>query len=338
MPQIRIAGTEIEFACAGDDTILRAALRHGLGFPYECNVGSCGNCRFELLAGEVAHVRADAPAWSERDRQRNRFLGCQARASADCDIKVRLLDHYRSRHLPRRTRAHLIATQDLTHDLREFRFRLVTPNVFRPGQYALLYLPGIAGGRAYSMSNLPGHGADWHFQIKRVPNGAATGRLFEGLRAGDEIGIDGPFGMAYLREEAPRDALCVAGGSGLSPMISIARGFALSPATAGRSLHFLYGGRAPRDICGEELLRPLPGFGTRIHFTAAISDPDTAAGAAGWSGRVGFVTDVARELFGPRFKELEIYFAGPPPMATALAKMLFELKVPAGQIHYDQFF
>jgi toluene monooxygenase electron transfer component len=30
---------------------MRAATRIGLGFPYECNVGECGNCRFELIEG-----------------------------------------------------------------------------------------------------------------------------------------------------------------------------------------------------------------------------------------------------------------------------------------------
>jgi toluene monooxygenase electron transfer component len=78
MTTIRIDGTDIEYECPGDDVVLRAALRNGLGFPYECNVGSCGNCRFELLEGEVAHIWDSPPAWGERDLKRNRYLGCQA--------------------------------------------------------------------------------------------------------------------------------------------------------------------------------------------------------------------------------------------------------------------
>src|ERR687897_110160 len=101
MPEIAIAGTEPAYRCPDDDTILRAALRAGLGFPYECNVGSCGNCRFELLSGEVVHRREAAPAWSDRDRQRNRYLGCQARPLGNCQIKVNLEDRYKSRYLPK---------------------------------------------------------------------------------------------------------------------------------------------------------------------------------------------------------------------------------------------
>lgn len=49
MPRIDLSGTGTGFDCAEDDTLLRAALRSGVGMSYSCNVGSCGNCRFELV-------------------------------------------------------------------------------------------------------------------------------------------------------------------------------------------------------------------------------------------------------------------------------------------------
>ena len=336
MPKIALAGGDVAFTCAPDDTILRAALRTGLGFPYECNVGSCGNCRFDLLEGEVEHLRVDAPAWSERDKQRKRFLGCQARALTDCRIKVGLRDHYKSLHKPVRVEGRLFAVEDHTHDIREFRFRLSEPALFLPGQYALLYVPDVDGPRAYSMCNVTASGEEWHFQVKLTPNGAATTKLFHALQLGDVIRLDGPFGMAYLREESRRDILCLAGGSGLSPMISITRAVAQIPAMADQKLHFVYGGRAARDICGEPMLRDLPGFGSRILYYPAISMPDADAG--GWSGRVGFVTDVAKELFGETLKDMEIYFAGPPAMAESVMRLVVEMKAPPAHVHYDQFY
>ena len=333
MALITLANSDVAFPCDPDESILRAGLRQGLGFPYECNVGSCGNCRFELLEGEVELSWPEAPAINERDRQRRRFLGCQARPLTDCRIKVSLRDHYKSVHLPRRTEATLVAIEDVTHDIREFRFRLAEPTPFRPGQYALLYVPGVTGARAYSMCNVSDDGAEWHFQIKRVAQGSATERLFAALSLGEVVPADGPYGMAYLREDAERDILCLAGGSGLSPMISIARGTVRSPKLADRTLHFVYGGREARDIAGEPMLRDLPGFGERIHYHPAVS-----AGGDGWAGHVGFVPDVARALFGERLPEFEIYFAGPPAMGEAVMRMLVEAKVPPAQIHYDQFY
>lgn len=57
-------------ACTEDDTILRVALRAGLGFPYECNSGGCGSCKFKLVDGAVDTLREEAPGISSRDRAR----------------------------------------------------------------------------------------------------------------------------------------------------------------------------------------------------------------------------------------------------------------------------
>jgi toluene monooxygenase electron transfer component len=43
-------------------------------------------------------------------------------------------------------------------------------------------------------------------------------------------------------------------------------------------------------------------------------------------------------MYGERLKDLEIYFAGPPAMATAVTQMMHAAKVPPAQIHYDQFY
>lgn len=320
------------YECDADDTVLRAALRAGHAFPYACNVGSCGNCRFELISGAVTHARADAPAWTDRDRKRGRWLGCQARPAGDCRIKVRLDAGETPAVPPARMTGRLTEVAPLTHDITEFAFVLDGPDRFLPGQYALLQPPGVPHARAYSMCNLPGEG-EWRFQVKRVPGGIATSVLFDVLRPGDAVAIDGPYGHAYLREDRERDLLLVAGGSGLSPMVSIARAAAASPSLAGREIHFVYGGRLPRDICGESMLACLPGYGARLRYTAAISEA-----AEDWTGATGFLHEVVRATYGGRLPAFEVYFAGPSPMARAMQAMLHEAGVPTEQVHFDEFY
>lgn len=336
MPRIFVNDADLSWTCEPGDTIMRSALRAGLGFPYECNVGSCGNCRFDLVEGDIEELRKDPPGLQDRDRRRGRRLGCQSAPLTDCRIKVRLMQRYESRFRPRVTRAMLAATRDLTHDIREFSFRLETPVRFLAGQYALLSIPGVGGQRAYSMSNAGETGSEWHFQIKRVPNGEATSMLFDHLSLGAGIAVDGPYGLAWLREDAPRDIVCVAGGSGLSPMMSIARAVAASPTLKGRRLDFVYGGRAPRDICGAEMLMELPGFGETIHYHAAVSD-DAWPGDRR-DGHRGFVHEVTEALVGARLATCEIYFAGPPLMGEAMQKMLVQRGVPPEQVHFDRFY
>ncbi|MFN0302949.1 MAG: 2Fe-2S iron-sulfur cluster-binding protein [Burkholderiales bacterium] len=336
MPTVSLNGS-IGFECATDDTLLRAALRAGLGMPYECNVGSCGTCKVELIGGEVTCNWAEAPGLSARDKTKNRVLACQSRPLADCGIKARLQDHCRPVHRPRRFRADLIGVGDLTHDMREFRFRSPTAPAFEPGQYALLELPGVNSVRAYSMSNLSNASGEWHFLIKRMPNGLGSAALFEKIEVGSSIEIDGPYGMAYLRPDSVRDLICIAGGSGLSPMISIARGMAGEPKLAKRSLHFFYGGRGPADLWGDDMLATLPGYGERIHFTPVISMPQLDTGNT-WSGAIGFVHEHVIAALGDRLAAFEYYFAGPPAMTQAVQAMLVKNKVPFEQLHYDSFY
>jgi toluene monooxygenase electron transfer component len=333
---ISLADGGAQFPCAADDTIVRAALRAGVGLPYECNVGACGTCKVELVGGEVESNWPGAPGLSERDIARRRVLGCQSRPLSNCTVKARVLPQYAQASTPQRLRATLVAKRDLTHDLREFTFALPEPVAFLPGQYALLHLPGVNGPRAYSMSNIAQGQAVWEFQIKRTPDGAATGALFERLACDDQIEIDGPYGMAYLRTDSPRDIVCIGGGSGLAPMMSIARGVAADPAMAGVKVHLFYGGRAARDICGDDMLRALPGYGERFFFHPIVSMPESAAGS--WSGKVGFVHELALETIGMAMPEHEIYFAGPPAMAQAVQRMLMEQKVPGSQVHFDAFY
>ena len=318
-----------------EDTILRAALRAGIGLSYECNSGGCGGCSFELLQGEVEHLWPDAPGLSERDRRRGKHLACQCRALGDVSIKAATAPEYVPPIPPARRRAVLTGVTEITHDLMEFRFRADGPASFLPGQFAMLDLPGVAASRAYSMSNTPNETGEWHFQIRRVPGGHGTAVLFEALRPGMAVGLDGPYGVAWLRPESPRDLVCVAGGSGLAPMISIARGAAQAGLLETRRLFFFYGARAPHDVCGEAMLAALPGFGERIRYFPVVSSP----GGSAWTGATGFVHAWLPQELPGALADYEFYFAGPPPMTQALQEMLMvDHKVPFGQVHFDRFF
>lgn len=325
-----------EYRCADDDTLLRAGLRAGLGFPYECNAGSCGTCKVELLEGEIASLRPDAPGLGERDRAKGRVLACQARPRTDCSIKVRLRPENVPVHRPARFKATLVGTRDLTHDMREFRFKAEGAPGFLPGQYALFYLPGLDAPRTYSMANIDKGDGEWHFIVRRVPGGVGTVTLFDKVAAGTTIELDGPYGLAYLRTDSPRDIICIGGGSGLAPILSVARGAIAEPKLAERKIHVFYGARTTRDLCGDADLRELQGYGDRLTFEAVLSMPESSPEA--WTGPTGFVHEHVQKFIGERWAAFEYYFCGPPAMAEAVQRMLIEKRVPYPQVHFDSFY
>jgi toluene monooxygenase electron transfer component len=331
---VRVEKSDAEFTCDAVDTITRAGLKAGYGMPYECNAGGCGTCRFELVSGEVEDLYPNAPVLTDRDRKRGRKLACQSRPKGEVTIRQRLEDIYIPHIKPVRQAYTLVAAKDVTHDIKEFRFRSATPQRFLPGQYAQVFIPGVGAPRGYSMSSIANEPqTDWDFQIRKKPGGEATTALFERVKIGDTVQIDGPYGHAWLREDSPRDLICVAGGSGVSPMLSVARGFAASSKMQGRTLHFFMGGRRPVDICGDKELCELPGWQKSIHFHPAISEDDPT-----WTGRSGFIHEVVHEIHGHQMAEFEWYFAGPPPMVNAMADVLIKAGVPLTQQHFDRYF
>lgn len=335
---VRIEKSDVHFSCDGMDTITRAGLKSGFGMPYECNAGGCGTCRFELVEGKVEDLYPNAPVLTERDRKRGRKLACQSRPKGDVIIRQRLEDLYIPRVKPMRQKYTLVSVTPVTHDISEFKFGGEKPQRFLPGQYAQVYIPGVAAPRGYSMSSIANEPqSDWEFQIRKKPGGEATTALFERVKPGDAVYIDGPYGHGYLREDSPRDVVCVAGGSGVSPMLSIARGVAASPKMQGRTVQFFMGGRAPRDICGEKELSQLPGYGTTIQFHPAISEPGLET-TGDWSGRFGLIHEVVSQAHADRMAEFEWYFAGPPPMVNAMADVLRLGGVPLEQQHFDRYF
>jgi len=70
--------------------------------------------------------------------------------------------------------------------------------------------------------------------------------LFEKIKEGDTITIDAPYGLAYFRPEVDRDIICIGGGSGLAPVVSIARAFAKEPKMQNRKLYFFMVAGVPK--------------------------------------------------------------------------------------------
>ncbi len=276
MPLIKLAGTDLSWACDDGDTILRSAIRAGLGFPYECNVGSCGNCRFDLVEGEiVTHLRADPPGLNERDRAARPAPRLPGAAATDCTIKARLMPRYVSRFRPSASAGDADrhrATSPTT--CASSASGCEAPVRFLPGQYALLSLPGVDGSRAYSMCNTGEDGARM-----ALPDQARAGRrrdrqpVRHGWRSATQIALDGPYGMAYLREDAPRDIVCLAGGSGpVAHDLDRARGCERAGAARhGGSTSSTAGARRATSAA-RTILEQLPGFGERIHYHPAISE------------------------------------------------------------------
>jgi len=314
-----------------EDTLLRGALRAGVGLPHECSVGGCGACRFDLVEGEMDTLWPDAPGLSERDRKRGKRLACQSRPRGNCTIRVRCSDEYKPVVPPRAQSVRLVEKRALTADMTEFTFQGDEPAAFLPGQYALLSPPATPGVRAYSMANQANLDGLWRFIIRRVPNGRGSNALFDEVQPGQQLQLDGPYGQAYLRSDSARDIVCIAGGSGLAPMLSVAQGALALPTQP--KIHFFDGARTAADLCGGAFLADAPAEILRYIPVLSSSAPGEA-----WDGETGFVHQAVGRILAQPLDGYDFYFAGPPLMIEAIQKLLMvENRVPFSHIHFDRF-
>lgn len=333
---IRVSGApDVSFPCSAQDSLLSAALRAGVPFPYECNSGGCGSCRFELVHGEIDESWSEAPGISKRMRDRGLRLACQSRPTADCELKFAMAAADPLPQPPQDRRGVLVGRRMLTHDMVELQFKTSGPAEFLPGQFAMLTLEGVVGRRAYSMSSLPNAEGFWEFIVKKMPGGHGSALLVDGLSIGDEIGIDAAYGKSYYRAKEGRGVVCIAGGSGLSPVLSILR--AAVPTSPDVPIHLFYGAREPRDVCLDKLLNhPSSLEGVQVH--TAISAHEGVTDEQ-WSGARGFVHEVVAQVLKDRFENFDFYLCGPGPMIDAVMRLLvLEAGVSQECIYFDRFF
>lgn len=318
-------------------TVLDALLAHNIGFAYSCQAGNCGTCKCELVSGEIMELEYSEHALSADERARGIVLACRSQMWGD--VVVRRLDAEDFvMHPSRVMRCRVEELSSMTHDVLRLRLEIVSggPFTFSPGQYAQLEFPVVPGLlRDYSMANRPEEKL-LEFHIRVMPGGSVSQRIAGALKAGDMVRVKGPLGTSYLRAEHAGPMLCIAGGSGLAPIKSIAES-ALA-ARFDRPVHLYFGVRSERDVYFEKELAQMqqhfPGF--RAHIV--LSDPAAAPAANTMlPRRFGLVTNAVAADFA-RMEGFKAYFAGPPPMVDAASEIARSHGIRLRDIHADAFF
>jgi len=187
-----------------------------------------------------------------------------------------------------------------------------------PGQFNMLYPFGI-GEAAISLSGDTADGSRLVHTVRAVGAvSAAIGRL----RAGDTLGVRGPFGIGWPVERARgRDVVLVAGGIGLAPLRPVIYAVLRDRAAFGRLL-VLYGARQSADLLyRDELAQWQARSDMDLFVTLDHAD-------ATWTGRVGFVTALLPQLRFQRGNAV-VMTCGPEVMMRATANALLPTGVRA---------
>lgn len=226
---------------------------------------------------------------------------------------------------------HLLRVKQIvqeTADARSFVFdvpeELADTFRYLPGQFCTFrfHIDAEEYLRSYSMSSAPETDNDLTVTVKRVPGGIVSNWLLDHVSEGDALETTKPAGVFRVqRDERPVVAFC--GGSGVTPVISIAKSLL---ATAERPITLLYANRDRDSVI----------FHDELHELAA-RHPDRLTVHHHLDVASGFVDRDTIEQFRAGIVDADFYICGPGPFMDLVEATLLEGGVDADRIFIERF-
>jgi ferredoxin-NADP reductase len=185
---------------------------------------------------------------------------------------------------------------------------------------------GYQAQRSYSVASAPGEPPA--ITVEVLDDGEVSPYLVEEVREGDAFEVRGPIGGYFVwdaGDTAP--VLLVAGGSGVVPLMSMARHRAREGGTA--PMRLLYSSRSLDDVIYREELETL---GLEVVHTLTREQPP---GWAGYSRRID--DELLREVAFPAADEPRVYVCGSTRFVDAAADGLVRLGYDPQSIRTERF-
>jgi len=201
---------------------------------------------------------------------------------------------------------------------------------YRPGQFAWIGLGSRPMGfeeHPFTIASAPRRSGKIEFTIKQL--GDFSGSIAE-VAVGDKVWVDGPHGAFSPDHHRSRGLVLIAGGVGITPMISVLRDLAVR---GDQRDHLLFvSARALEELLFREEITELAGK-LRLEVVELLNEPHE-----GWTGRTGFLDAQTLAAHLPRRRErLDFFICGPPPMVTGVTTSLRSLGVAYQHIHTEKF-
>lgn len=321
----------LEIEVQEGETILEAGLRRGLSLPHSCRSGTCQACVASLAKGDVFYRHGPPPGLTEDEQASGKILMCQAELRGAAEIQTILVSEADVAPL-KRLPCRVERLVPLAHDVMALFLRLppIGPFEFRAGQYIDFVLPD-GDHRSFSMANPPHDAELLELHVRRVPGGAFSQFVFEELKPRDLLRLIGPLGNFYVRDDAERPLLMVAGGTGLAPIQSMLLDLARRRDT--RPVWLYWGVRARRDLYQQDLLAELEKRSENLTYTPVLSEPNDGDR---WRGRRGLVHGAVLEDHDD-LGAFDVYLSGPPPMIDAARDDFARAGLRDDRLFFDAF-
>jgi ferredoxin-NADP reductase len=220
--------------------------------------------------------------------------------------------------------ARILRVIDETPDARTYV--LDAPFSYKAGQFVTFRACGTL--RSYSMSSSQDTDPELAITVKRVPGGLVSNWMNDVLTVGAVVEITAPAGVFTLRDDSDGPLVAFAGGSGITPIISLAKD---ALATTRRRVKILSANRDAESVIFaaalDELAARYPGRLEVRHHLDAVSGLVSKAE----------IVDFAEGALADSGHPAEFYLCGPEPFMDLIERVLVAQGVGGGQILTERF-
>ena len=270
----------------------------------------------------------DMIKFSQLTKNRSKHLSSGENKDVNVDFKVNKLAH--SLH-PLYMQAELVKINKLNSTIKEFVFRRIDDSkfpFFKAGQYVSLQtkIGESLVSRPYSIVSSPEEALDNILRIAIQKSGFFSTYMFEKAKVGDKFVISEPSGdFTYSRIRDKKNIICIAGGSGITPFVSMAH--AIVDKNEDCKMTLFYGCRTLSSACYIDELNKL--VGANFKLVVVTSDEENKG------CEHGFVTSELLEKYS-YVKNSTIFCCGPENLYKFIKKELSKYELPLKQIHIEE--
>ena len=219
---------------------------------------------------------------------------------------------------------------DETPDIRTFRIARPDGFAFKAGQFLTVRLRanGKDHVRCYSISSAPEAQGYVEISVKRL--GLISSALHATIRPGAMLSVRSPGGSFVYPTDDERPLVLLAGGVGITPLMSMLRHASVAEPT--RPVTLFYSVRRVDDIAFSDELALLARRSEHIRVFIAVSE-----GIPGPGHFPGHISESLVTTMVPDLLHGVCMICGPQPMMDAMTAMLAGAGVPKPQIRFEAF-
>lgn len=335
MSTIRLYPSGREVDCKDGNTVLEALENAGYALPSNCRAGACGECKVKVREGDYDQGFILNMALSPQEKEEGYGLMCMAKPLGDVLEIEWGTDDAQPKLFPPRENVPFVVVDKIsrTPGIVELHLRpLGKPLRFWPGQFVTIGAPkNSVPWRSYSIANAPKRDGEITLQVTRVEDGTTSRWIHDTVKIGDTVRLNGPYGAFIGDPSADTPVLCLASGSGLAPILSLAEA-ALSRGY-GQPVTIIFSAKT----CDDVYARGLMAYWTAKYRKFKFIETTTREEGEGHHKRI---PDLLPELF-PDLSAFSVYAAGNPDFVEACVSKAKDLGAPGERIHtegyYEQF-